>query len=95
MKMTVRKIRRDREGRINYYGEIMCKKVDVEMVDCTVTGADSGKLDAPNLSLKSMCEEHISPEIAVLVDPGGYFEGYLTIFQGDNTGPHICAILHN
>ena len=38
---------------------------------------------------------YIFPKIAVLVDPGGDFEGYLPIFQGDNAGPHICAIFHN
>ena len=31
----------------------------------------------------------------MLVAPGGYFEGYLPIFQGKNTSPHICAVSHN
>ena len=35
------------------------------------------------------------PEIAVLVDLGGYFKGYLHIFQGKKVGPNNCAILQN
>ena len=65
------------------------------MVDCTMKGADSGTSDAPKFPLKYLFEEHIFPKIAALVAPGGYFEGYLPIFQGDNTGPHICAIFYN
>ena len=72
---------RDGEVRIKYDGEIMRKKGDVHMVDFTVTGADAGTLDAPKFSLKSLSEEHILPEISVLVAPGGYFEGCLPIFQ--------------
>ena len=65
------------------------------MVYFTVTGADSRTSNAPKLSLKCLFEEHIFPEITVLVAPGGYFEGYLPIFQGDNAGPRICAVFHN
>ena len=57
--------------------------------------ADSGTQDEPKFSLKYLFEEHIFPEIAVLVAPGGYFEGYFPILQGNNAGPHICAIFHN
>ena len=95
MKMTVRKSCRDREGKVKYYGEIMHEKGDVYMVDCTVTGEDAGTSYAPKFSLKYLFEEHIFPKIAVLVAPGGDFEGYLLIFQGNNAGPHICAIFHN
>ena len=94
-KKTVRKIRRDGEGKIKYNGEIMREKGDAYMVDCTVKGADAGTLNAPKLSLKYLFEEHILPKLSVLVAPGGYFEGYLPIFQGGNAGPHICAIFHN
>ena len=94
-KKTVRKSCRDGEGKIKYDGEIMREKDDAYMVDCTVTGADAGTLDAPKLSLEYLFEEHIFPQIAVLVAPGGYPEGFLPIFQGDNAGPHICAIFHN
>ena len=65
------------------------------MVDCNVTVADAGTSDAPKFSLKYMFEENIFHEIAVLVAPGGYFNGYLPIFQGNNSGQHNCAIFHN
>ena len=94
-KKTVREIFRDGEGKIKYGGEIMCDKYDTYMVDCTVTGTDASTLDAPKFSLKYLFEEHIFPKIVVLVAPKGYSEGYLPIFQGNNAGPHICAIFHN
>ena len=49
-KKTVRKIRRDGEVKIKYNGEIMCDKVYSYMVDCTVTGLDSGTSDALKFS---------------------------------------------
>ena len=94
-KKTVRKSCRDGEGKIKYGGEIICDKYDTYMVDCTVTGTDASTLDAPKFSLKYLFEEHIFPKIVVLVAPKGYSEGYLPIFQGNNAGPHICAIFHN
>ena len=94
-KKTVREIFRDGEGKIKYDGEIMRKKDNAYMVDCTVTGADAGTSDAQKFSLKSLFEEQIFPKIAVLVAPGGDPKGYLPIFQGNNAGPHICAILQN
>ena len=94
-KKTVRKFCRDGEEGIKYDGEIVCNKGDAYMVGFTVTEADDGTLNAPKFSLKSPSEEQIFPEIAVLVAPGGDLEGYLPIFLGDNSGPHICAIFHN
>ena len=94
-KKTVRKICRDGEGKIKYDDEIMCEKFDAYMMDCTVTGSDAGTLDALKFSLKYLFEEHIFPKISVLVDPGGDFEVYLPIFQGDSVGLHICAIFRN
>ena len=95
VKKTVRKSCRDGEGKIKYNGEIVHEKDYTYMVYCTATGSYAGTSDAPKFSLKSLFEEHIFPKIAVLVAPGGDFEGYLPIFQGDNTGPHICAIFYN
>ena len=65
----------------------MCEKGDAYMADCTVTGVYDRTSDAPKFSLKYLFEGQILPEIAVLVAPGGYFEGYLPIFQVDNAGP--------
>ena len=95
VKKTVIKSCRDREDKIKYNGEIMRKKGDVYMVDCTMTGSDAGTSDTPKLSLEYLFEEHIFLKIAVLVAPGGDFEGYLPIFQGENAGPHTCTIFHN
>ena len=50
VKKTARKTRRDGEGKIKYNGEIMCDKVYSYMVDCTVTGLDSGTSDALKFS---------------------------------------------
>ena len=94
-KKTVRSICRNGEGKIKYNGEIMREKGDAYMVYYTVKGADFETSDAPIFSLKYLFKKHILPKIAVLVAPGGYFEGYLPIFQGENAGPHICAIFHN
>ena len=94
-KKTVRKSRCDGEGKIKYDGEIMREKSNAYIVDCTVTGSDAGTSNAPKLSLKYLFKYHIFPEISVLVDLEEYFEGYSPIFQGENVGPHICAIFQN
>ena len=59
------------------------------MVDCNVTGAYDGTLDASKFSLKYLSGENTFPEIAVLVAPGGDLKGYLPAFLSDNSGPHI------
>ena len=82
-------------GEIKYYGEIVRNKGDAYMVDCNVTGADDRTLNAPKFSLKYLSEEQIFPKIVVLVAPGGDPEGYLPIFLGDKSGPHIYSIFHN
>ena len=60
-KKNVRKSWRDGEGCIKYDGKIMCEKGDTYMVDCTVTVADAGTLDAQNLFLKYLFKEYILP----------------------------------
>ena len=39
----------------------------------------------------SVFRDHIFPKIEKLVGPGGQYEGYLPVFQGDNAGPHCDA----
>ena len=90
-KNTVIKSWHDGEGGIKYDGEIMCDKFNAYIVGCTVTGVDFGTSDTPNLSLEYLFHEHMFPEISVLVAPGVYFEGYLPIFQGENSCLHICT----
>jgi hypothetical protein len=35
----------------------------------------------------------IFPKVEGLVGPGGKYEGYKPVFQGDNAGPHIDGML--
>ena len=73
----VRESRRDEQGNLHYDGKVLREKGDVYMVDCNVTGSDSGTASQPKFPLKGR-----------LVGPGGKYEGYLPVFQGDNAGPH-------
>ena len=45
-------------------------------------------LDNPKFPLKALFENKMFPDVEALVGPGGKFEGYVPIFQGDNAGPH-------
>ena len=42
-----------------------------------------------------MFTDHIFPKIEQLVGPGGKYEGYTPIIQGDNAGPHQDATFLN
>ena len=55
---------------------------------CAVTGSDPGTADDPKFPLKSLLENKVFPDVETLVGPGGKFEGYTPVFQGDNAGPH-------
>lgn len=94
-KMLVRKSRRTEEGRIKRDGNIVRRKGDVYLVDCTVTGSNSGTSSDPKFSLKELFEEVVFDAIAELVRPGGKYEGYTPIIQGDNAGPHQDAAFVN
>ena len=71
-----------------YCGPVVRKKDDLYLVDCAVTGCSHGTLDNPKFPLKALFENKIFPDVEALVGPGGKFEGYVPIFQGDNAGPH-------
>jgi hypothetical protein len=83
--------RKTDEGTIKYDGDIVRRKGDVYLVDTTVTGSDEGTSDKPKFSLKSLFEDVIFPRICQLVGPGGEYEGYTPIIQGDQAGPHEDA----
>lgn len=85
----VRASSRDADGNIRYDGEVLREKGDAYLVDCNVTGSDEGTSDAPKFALKTLFRDHIFPKVMEMVGPGGKYEGYLPIFQGDNAGPHI------
>jgi hypothetical protein len=71
-------------GRITYSGPIKRRKGDLYCVDCCVTGSKAGTVDDP----KKVFLNNILPKVERLVSPGGEFEGYTPIIQGDNAGPH-------
>jgi hypothetical protein len=54
----------------------------------TVTGSSEGTTDNPKFSLKALFENVIFPRVEQLVGPGGPYEGYTPVFQGDQAGPH-------
>jgi hypothetical protein len=57
-------------------------------VDCCVTGSKAGTADDPKFPLLNVFLNNIFPKVERLVRPGGEFDGYTPIFQGDNAGPH-------
>jgi hypothetical protein len=85
---AVREGRRTKEGKMKFDGEVKRKKGDIYMVDTTVTGTNSGTSDNPTFSLRGVFENSIFPRIAEITGPGGKYEGYIPIQQGDNAGPH-------
>lgn len=58
------------------------------LVDCAVTGSDPGTADNPKFPLVAVFRDYIFPKVNQLVGPGGKYEGYIPVFQGDNAGPH-------
>ena len=87
-KKLVRAAVRQPDGSVQYSGEVLRRKGDLYMVDCAVTGSDPGTADSPKFPLKSLFETKTFPDIEELVGPGGKFEGYTPVIQGDNAGPH-------
>jgi hypothetical protein len=79
---------RGENGRITYTGPIKRRKGDLYRVDCCVTGSKAGTADDPKFPLTNVFLNNIFPKVERLVGPGGEFEGYTPIFQGDNAGPH-------
>jgi hypothetical protein len=83
-----REATRDSDGKISYNGPLVRKKGEAYMVDCNVTGSGTGTASEPKYALMDLFKSTIFPAVAQLVGPGGLYEGYLPIFQGDNAGPH-------
>ena len=52
------------DGVCEQQGELVCCKGEMCMVDCAVTGSSTGSHDDPKLSLKSLFEESVFPEVA-------------------------------
>jgi hypothetical protein len=79
--------RLDENGHRRYDGDIIRMKGDAYLIDCNVTGSDKGTLNNPKFSLLALFCDQVFPKIGKLVGPGGAYEGYLPVFQGDNAGP--------
>jgi hypothetical protein len=90
----VRESRLDENGHRRYDGDIIRMKGDAYLIDCNVTGSDEGTSNNPKFSLLALFRDQIFPTIGELVGPGGAYEGYLPVFQGDNAGPHVDGTFH-
>jgi Transposase len=80
---------RDGSGKVKYNGETLREKGDAYLVDCNVTGSNTGTASDPKFALKDLFEETVFPAVEELIGAGGKYEGYLPVFQGDNAGPHV------
>ena len=87
-KKTVKESSRKEDGSLKFDGPVKRRAGDVYLVDTTVTGSSFGTSSEPRFSLMSCFVEVILPKIARIVGPGGPYEGYCPVIQGDNAGPH-------
>ena len=91
-KKTVRESRRDpNTQRLKYDGKILRTKGDLYKVDCCVTGSNNGTVDSPKFSLMAYFGHTVFNALKDLVKPGGRYDGYTVVIQGDNAGPHNDA----
>jgi hypothetical protein len=58
------------------------------MVDCEVTGSETGSVAEPKFALKNLWMHVLLPTLDKLVAQGGPCEGAMVVFQEDNTGSH-------
>ena len=72
----------------NKKGEILREKGQPYLVDCCVTGSDSGTAKNPKYPLLKLFQSCIFPQIENLTKEGSQFFGYKVVIQGDNAGPH-------
>ena len=86
---------RQEDGSIKYNGPVVRKNGEVFDVDCAVTGSTHGSLADPKCPLLPIFKETIFAMVEKLVGPGGKYEGYTPIFQGDNAGPHQDQVFLN
>ena len=85
---TVKESTRDEQGNIRYNGVVKRQAGDCYLVETTVTGSSCGTSSDPKFSLLTCFKTSIFPKIERITGPGGAYEGYLPVIQGDNAGPH-------
>ena len=93
-KVAEREVRegvRQADGTVRQTGPIKRKKDDLYLVDCAVIGSNDGTSKDPKCSLQRIFEYNIFPAVKKLVGPGGKYEGYTPVCQGDGAGPHVEA----
>jgi len=71
-----------------FRGKVVRRKGDPYNVDANVTGSNAGTSDKPKFALKSYFERCVEGRVSQLVGQGGEFEGYTSVFQGDQARPH-------
>jgi hypothetical protein len=87
-KKQVRESRRTETGELRFDGPVKRHKGDAYLVDANVTGSDAGTSDKPKFALKPLWQDSVFPHLDEITGPGGEYEGYTVIGQGDNAGPH-------
>ena len=87
-KKQQRQVTKEEDGKVRFDGEIVREKGDIYFKDCAVTGSDPGTSSDPKFPLKNLFAKHVFPLLERLVGPGGRFQGYTIIIQGDQAGPH-------
>jgi hypothetical protein len=58
------------------------------MMDCNVTGTDTGTPSNPKFALKGLWEDCLLPQLDAMVALGGPCAGAIVCHQEDNAGPH-------
>jgi hypothetical protein len=70
------------------------KKGDLVMMDCNVTGTDTGTPSNPKFALKGLWEDCLLPQLDAMVALGGPCAGAIVCHQEDNAGPHKEGQFH-
>ena len=76
------------DGRRQFQGPVVRRKGEAFSIDTTVTGNNEGTSDNPNFALKRLFEDLVFGMVQTYVQPGGQYEGYTPVIQGDQAGPH-------
>ena len=76
------------DGRRQFQGPVVRRKGEAFSFDTTVTGSNEGTSDNPKFALKRLFEDLVFGMVQTYVQPGGQYEGYTPVIQGDQAGPH-------
>ncbi len=65
------------------------------LMDCNVTGTDTGTPSNPKFALKGLWEDCLLPQLDALVADNGPCAGAVVCHQEDNAGPHKEGNFHS